>query len=148
MDCPDPAALEDRLAGMRGRSRAAAIRFRPWPDLMDGTDPRSAALHRNRLQEGANLPFAREALAKGELMVGRDAAALQLSLTEIYRKARADQQEGGANTLFLTIGTLLWRQKDRDTPYRAPADPGPSGCWSGPACARALCCGCTTTKRG
>ena len=120
VDCPDPAALEDRLASMRVRSRAAAIRFRPWPDLMDGADPRSAALHRNRLQEGANLPFAREALAKGELMVGRDAVALQLSLTEIFRKARADQQEGGANTLFLTIGTLLWRQKERETPYRAP----------------------------
>jgi len=120
VDCPDPAALEDRLAGMRGRSRATPIKFRPWPDLMDGTDPRSAVLHRNRLQEDANRSFAQEALAKGELVVGRNAAALQASLTEIYRKARADQQEGGANTLFLTIGTLLWRQKERDTPYRAP----------------------------
>jgi very-short-patch-repair endonuclease len=46
--------------------------------------------------------------------------SLQLALTEIYRKARADQQEGGANTLFLTIGSLLWRQKNRATAYRAP----------------------------
>ena len=120
IDCPDPAKLEDRLAEMRGRGKAAALRFRPWPDLMAGADPRSAALHRNRLREDANLSFAREAMAKGELVVGRDDAALQAALTEIYRKSRADQQEGGSNTLFLTIGTLLWNQKDRDTPYRAP----------------------------
>jgi len=107
VDCPDPAKLEDRLAEMRGRGRAAPLKFRPWPDLMGGADPRSAALHRNRLQEDANLPFAREAMAKGELVVGRDEASLQASLTEIYRKARSDQQEDGSNTLFLTIGTLL-----------------------------------------
>ena len=120
VDCPEPALLEDRLAGMRNRPKAQPIRFRPWPDLMAGADPRSAALHRNRLQEDANLAFAKDALAKGELVVGRDEAALQAALTEIYRKSRADQQEGGSNTLFLTIGTLLWRQQDRDTPYRAP----------------------------
>ena len=120
IDCPDPAGLEDRLAGMRGRGKGAPLRFRSWPALMTGADPRSAALHRNRLQEDANLSFAREAMIKGELVVGRDDAVLQAALTEIYRKSRADQQEGGSNTLFLTIGTLLWNQKDRDTPYRAP----------------------------
>jgi very-short-patch-repair endonuclease len=120
VDCPDPAKLEDRLAEMRGRSRNAPLKFRPWPDLMGDADPRSATLHRKRLQEDANLAFAREAMAKGELVVGRDEASLQASLTEIYRKARADQQEGGSNTLFLTIGTLLWRREDRETPYRAP----------------------------
>ncbi len=120
LDCPDPAKLEDRLAGMRGRGKAGTMKFRPWPDLMAGADPRSAALHRNRLQEDANVSFAREAMAKGELVVGRDDAALQATLTEIYRKSRADQQEGGSNTLFLTIGTLLWNQKDRRRRYRAP----------------------------
>ncbi len=120
LDCPDPAKLEDRLAGMRGRGKAAPMKFRPWPDLMTGADPRSATLHRNRLQEDANVSFAREAMTKGELVVGRDDAALQATLTEIYRKSRADQQEGGSNTLFLTIGTLLWNQKDKETRYRAP----------------------------
>ncbi len=119
IDCPDPAGLEDMLASMRGHPKAAALRFRPWPDLMDGRDPRSAALHRNRLHEDANRGFAQEAMAKRELLVGRQDTDLQAALTEIYRKSRADQQEGGSNTLFLTIGSLLWRQ-DRAKPNRAP----------------------------
>ena len=120
IDCPDPAALEDMLASMRGQAKAAPLRFRPWPDLMDGRDPRSAALHRNRLHEDKNRGFAQEAMAKRELLVGREDTALQAALTEIYRKSRADQQEGGSNTLFLTIGSLLWRQRDKEKPYRAP----------------------------
>ena len=120
VDCPDPARLEDRLAAMRGKRGGAGLKFRPWPELMQGGDPRSATVFRQRLHEDAGGAFAREALERGELLVGRDDAGLQLSLTEIYRKARADQQEGGSNTLFLTIGSLLWRQRDRETPYRAP----------------------------
>lgn len=120
IDCPDIAALEDALAGMRGNARAAPLRFRPWPEVMEGADPRSAALHRDRLHDEAATLFARDAMGRGELLVGRDEAGLQTALTEVYRKARSDVQEGGANTLFLTLGTLYWRQKDREKPYRAP----------------------------
>ena len=120
IDCPNPAELENMLANMRGGGRGAPIRFRAWPDLMDGADPRSASLHRSRLNEDAGLAFAREALAKRELMVGRGDAAIQTALTEIYRKSRADEQEGGSNTLFLTIGSLWWKAENRDKPYQAP----------------------------
>ncbi|MGA8110705.1 MAG: DUF4011 domain-containing protein, partial [Acidobacteriaceae bacterium] len=93
---------------------------------MDGTDPRSARLHRERLHADANRVFALEALARRELLVGRDEAAVQAGLTEIFRAARAAQQEGGANTLFLTIGALYWRpgetarRADKDRRFRAP----------------------------
>ncbi|WP_198384763.1 DUF3320 domain-containing protein [Roseomonas sp. KE2513] len=120
IDCPDAPGLENLLAGMRGRTKAQVLRFRPWPDLMNGADPRSARLHRARMQEEADRAFAREALARRELIVGRDEKSLQDALTEIFRAARANQQEGGANTLFLTIGSLLWRAKGKETPYRAP----------------------------
>lgn len=120
IDCPDPDQLEDMLATMRGRTKPQPIKFRPWPDLMSGNDPRSAKIHRQRLQEDADRAFATEALDKRELVVGRDDNTLQATLTEIYRSARAAQQEGGPNTLFLTIGALLWRQKDKDRSYRAP----------------------------
>ncbi|MFL1461630.1 DUF3320 domain-containing protein [Roseococcus sp. DSY-14] len=123
VDCPDPGALENLLAEMRaGRGGRAgpALRFRPWPELMSGDDPRSARLARNRLQEETDRAFAREALGRRELLVGRDDASLQAGLTEIFRAARANREEGGANTLFLTIGALVWRQKGREAPFRAP----------------------------
>ena len=120
IDCPDPAQLENILADMRSRTKAQPLRFRPWPDLMTGNDPRSAKIHRARLQEDADRAYATEALARRELVVGRDDANLQATLTEIFRAARAAQQEGGTNTLFLTIGALLWRQKGKEKPYRAP----------------------------
>jgi hypothetical protein len=100
VDCPDPAQLENMLADMRNRTKAAPLRFRPWPDLMKGSDPRSAKIHQTRLQEDADRAYA--------------------MLTEIFRTARAAQQEGGTNTLFLTVGALLWRQKGKERPYRAP----------------------------
>jgi hypothetical protein len=114
IDCPEPAQLEDILAQMRSRAKAPSLRFRPRPDLMTGEDPRSATLgHRSRLQEPA-------ARARREPVAGRDEASLLGTLTEIYRSGQAAQREGGANTLLLTIGTLLWCQKGKDAPYRAP----------------------------
>jgi hypothetical protein len=43
VDCPEAAKLENRLAEMRGKGRAAPLKFRPWPDLIGDADPRSAA---------------------------------------------------------------------------------------------------------
>ena len=120
IDCPDPGRLENLLAAMRGRVKPPSLKFRPWPDLMSGNDPRSAKILSQRLQEDVNREFAAEALDRRELLIGRDDQNLQTTLTEIYRSARAAQQEGGTNTLFLTIGALLWRQKEKDRVYRAP----------------------------
>src|SRR3546814_7941675 len=42
-------------------------------------------------------------------------------LIELYRKAKSDLQEGGANTLFLALGMLKWKQsEDEARSYRAP----------------------------
>lgn len=120
VDCPDPSRLEDMLAAMRGKTKAPPLRLRPWPDLMSGSDPRSSRIHRDRLGVDENRSFAIQALAKRELLVGRDEEALGAALTEVYRTSRAAQQEGGTNTLFLTIGTLLWRPKGKDKALRAP----------------------------
>jgi very-short-patch-repair endonuclease len=121
VDCQDPAKLEDMLADMRGSgAKSALLRFRPWPDLMSGSDPRNARLHRDRLQEEASQAFARDALGRRELLVALEEEKLQTALTEVYRTARAAQQEGGTNTLYLTIGALLWKAKGKEKPYRAP----------------------------
>ena len=39
----------------------------------------------------------------------------------LYRKAKADREEGSANTLFLALGFLVWKREDRkDRKFRAP----------------------------
>ncbi|CAH2601092.1 conserved protein of unknown function [Rhodovastum atsumiense] len=91
----DPVRIEAMLGQMRGRPAEAPLRFRP------------------RSEPAPDLGVR-------DLATEADAASLQAVLTEIYRSARAAWQEGGANTLFLTLGALLWRQKSRSEPFRAP----------------------------
>jgi hypothetical protein len=120
IDCPDLSCLAGRLLETRGGRKPASFRFHPRPDLMTGTDPRSPLLSLDRLQEDAFRAYAIKALDKGELLVALDEQELLAVLTEIYRAARTAQQEGGANTLFLTLGALRWRQKGKEKPYHAP----------------------------
>ncbi|KXV73889.1 hypothetical protein AD936_03750, partial [Gluconobacter japonicus] len=90
------------------------------PELMDGADPRSASIHQHRHHDDQHRTIAAEALEHGELLVAREEAGLQLALTEMYRKAKAAEQEGGANTLFLTLGELVWEPRAKDRKARAP----------------------------
>jgi very-short-patch-repair endonuclease len=112
--CPDPSALEDRLAD-GGNFRIVAA-----PE-MEGEAGRDRALHLQRTGEVLDLAYARDALERGEIVSLSPAGKLDTQLIELYRKTRLDLAEGGANTLFLTIGFLLWRKSESDTRhYRAP----------------------------
>ncbi|MCP3734664.1 DUF3320 domain-containing protein [Sphingomonas sp. RP10(2022)] len=112
--CPDPARLEDELAD--GRS----FRIVGAPDLA-GAAGRDAALHTERTGIVLDDAYARAALDRGELLSPGDPAKLDAQLIELYRKARLDLAEGGANTLFLAVGFLLWKKSDTDaSQYRAP----------------------------
>jgi hypothetical protein len=112
--CPDPARLEDDLAD--GKS----FRIVGEPDL-SGAAGRDATLHAERTGVVLDEAYARAAIDRGELLSPGDPAKLDAQLVELYRKVRLDLAEGGANTLFLAIGFLLWKKSDSDTSqYRAP----------------------------
>lgn len=112
--CPDPAKLEDRLA------LGARIRIVAKPDLV-GLAGRSEELHFVRTGEKLSEEVAIEALGRDEVLSPLDAETLDRRLVELYRKARLDLQEGGANTLFLAVGFLRWKKHVADTrAYRAP----------------------------
>ena len=112
--CPDPARLEDELAD--GKS----FRIVGESDLA-GAAGRDAALHTERTGVVLDEAYARAALDRGELLSPGAPAKLDAQLIELYRKARLDLAEGGANTLFLAIGFLLWKKSDTDaSQYRAP----------------------------
>ncbi|HYQ39984.1 MAG TPA: DUF4011 domain-containing protein, partial [Pseudomonas sp.] len=106
---PDPAALEDLLAS----GKAFAI---------DSLPKRPAGAVDTLAEDAAALAqSALNALAKGRLYSPLEADKLDASLVELYRKARADLEEGGANTLFLAIGFLHWQRPGaKERSYRAP----------------------------
>lgn len=115
LDAPNPGLLEDLLA--EGR----ALRLLPRPDLMDGADPRSQAIHEGRTQEDLRREHALDALRRNEVLVNLSSDELDGRLIELYRSARATLQEGGANTLFLALGFLSWSRDAKDEKrYRAP----------------------------
>jgi very-short-patch-repair endonuclease len=111
--CADPAALEDLLAN------GARLRVVPLPDLQTGG--RDPALYEQQNHENLRDEVARQALGRGEVLATLDKPKLDATLVELYRKARSDLEEGGANTLFLAIGFLKWK-KTADDPkvYSAP----------------------------
>jgi len=113
--CHDPAELEDRLA------EGDQLKFIPMPEVMEGNDPRSAVLHHERHSQDAKKALALEALRKKDLLINLPEKDMDGRLLELYRKARNDLEEGGANTLFLAIGFLNWKQEDSsERVFKAP----------------------------
>lgn len=111
--CPDPAKLEDILADGK-RIRVVAM-----PDLEAGG--RDAALYELQNRENLRDEYARSALNRNEVLGTLEKTKLDTALVDLYRTARSDLDEGGANTLFLAIGILKWK-KSADDPksYSAP----------------------------
>jgi very-short-patch-repair endonuclease len=115
LEAPDPGALEDLLAA------GEALKLLPRPDLMDGADPRDRSIYESREHEDVRRAHALDALRRREVFVGFGKEELEARLVDLYRTARTNLQEGGANTLFLALGFLSWTRDDRQGQrYRAP----------------------------
>ncbi|VVE42257.1 DUF4011 domain-containing protein [Pandoraea anhela] len=113
--CPDPSALEDRLADGR------EFRVRAKPKLMSGSDGRDANVYAGRNGTAAIDDLATDALGRNEIVTDVDEEALEGRLLEIFRTASTGMEEGGANTLFLAFGMLEWQEsKDAESSHLAP----------------------------
>lgn len=112
---PNPGHLEDMLAdGKR-------FKLRPGIRLMQGDDPRDGTIHQARHREEVGREHALEGLDKGELYTLLSEAEMELRLVELFRASRIALQEGGANTLYLVLGFLVWTQDGKDARrLRAP----------------------------
>ena len=65
--------------------------------------------------------FAKEALERNEIVANVEPKVLEHGALELFRKAKADFEEGGSNTLFLALGMLRWSVPgDPKRSYRAP----------------------------
>jgi len=112
---PEPALLEDLLA------QGKKIKISSAPTIADDTNERSSAIHMARHGEDIDEAYAREALTRDEILVKLSIDELDTRVTNIYRTAKKDLEEGGANTLFIAIGFLVWqRSGEDDRKFRAP----------------------------
>lgn len=113
--CPDPGKLEDRIAdGKR-------IRIVSPPPRRDAAAEADETLFRLRTGDDWSETFAREALERHEIVANTDEKTLERGSIELYRKAKADLEEGGSNTLFMALGMLRWSPSgDAKTRYSAP----------------------------
>ena len=108
--CPNPGLLEDKLAN------GAKIEIAPHPSAV-GTANANQQPAEERDLEG----FAHRQLDQSRVLVRLPLEDLRKRTVEIYRKAQTALQEGGANTLYLALGFLLWRRNEKDARhFRAP----------------------------
>ncbi len=113
--CPDIAGLEDALADGK------AFRVRPKPDAWGEADPRDAALHQEQTGGDALAAYLREEMSQRRLHAAVGERDLADRLTDIERTTRLGMEEGGANTLFLALGFLVWTETPTsDIERRAP----------------------------
>lgn len=111
--CQAPGLLEDKLA------EGARISIQPVP--RPTTQGQDEALHRQRTGEVITEEYARDALEKRQVLVDLPGEELSRRAVDIYRKAQTALQEGGANTLYLAVGFLLWKREEKDgRRFRAP----------------------------
>ena len=111
--CPDPGLLEDKLA----EGSRISIQTIPEPS----SQRQDEQLHFQRTGESITEEYAREALDKRQVLVDLPPEDLSKRAVEIYRRAQTALQEGGANTLYLAIGFLLWKRDEKDDRrFRAP----------------------------
>lgn len=111
--CPDPGLLEDKLAD------GAKVRIESVPQPSAGEQDQE--LYRRRTGEVITEEYARDALDRNQLLVDLQKDELTRRAVETYRKAQTALQEGGANTLFMALGFLLWKRDEKDERrFRAP----------------------------
>jgi len=115
LHCPNPGLLEDKLAdGLR-------IKIVPELKLTGDANDRDVDLFHSRTGDSLKDNFALEALDQNEVVALLDSKDLDSGLIQLYRKAKSDLEEGGANTLFLAVGMLRWKQSPlEERNYRAP----------------------------
>ncbi len=111
--CPAPSKLEDKLADGKKLSFVEHL-----TKTQATLDP-DIVYSRTGGQLGKDAAI--DALDKNKIYVEISKEDLEARLLALYRKAREGVQQGGANTLYLSLGFLAWKKSERDTKaYRAP----------------------------
>lgn len=113
--CPQPEHMEDELAADQ------TFKILEQTPLIAGTDPRSLSLQAQQAEENPIVEHLMRELHAKRLRSSLTEKELSRRLLELYRKVRLQNEESGANTLFLALGFLEWKtNKDDERIHRAP----------------------------
>lgn len=113
--CPDLGELEDKLAA------GDAFGFLAAEDT--GLDDPNRSTESFLLATGNDMhrDYAFQQLGNKKLIVNDAKKRMETKLVELLRKAKNDLEEGGSNTLYVSIGMLRWRETpESEKSYRAP----------------------------
>ena len=100
LDAPEPGLLEDVLA------EGHALKLLTRPDLMDGSDPRSQAIHEAREREHIRRQHALDALTRKEVFIGLPQDEMDSRLTELFRNLRRKGVAQGNAEILRSAGTV------------------------------------------
>lgn len=111
--CPKPAKLEDYLADGVKMTLVSAEKV-----FETKIDPEVRLIQNHEVTKNV---LADSAMKSKQLLVNVPEAKLENQLVALYRKTKTILEEGGSNTLYLAIGFLNWKKKDKpDKIYHAP----------------------------
>lgn len=111
LEVPDLVAFENRLAADE------EFEILPFPKL-DQADPRAKELLEKRTDKNAERERLLADLRARRLHATQTVDDLWPVATKLYRQARTDLEEGGANTLFVVLGLLKWFESGDATDAR------------------------------
>ena len=109
--CADAGRLEDILA------KGEKLTIVPLETLASRGGGRDAATLMVQRKVDFERELAHAALEENRIPARLDADSLKAGIIELFRKAKSDLEEGGANTLFLAIGILRWRDSEAATTW-------------------------------
>ncbi len=99
---PNVGDVEDALADGK------MWKFRALSELIPADDPRSVTIATSRTGVNPYENLAIKAMEQRELLSSLSLQELSTRLVNIFRASRTGFEEGGANTLFLSVGMLRW----------------------------------------
>ncbi len=111
--CPDVPALEDALADGKRFKIVSLTEENPL-----GNRDRDA--YQKETGSDIYADYVKEAFHRKEVCTIAPEKEMIGRLIVLYRKARSDLAEGGANTLFMSVGFLRWKRRNETRTYRAP----------------------------
>jgi very-short-patch-repair endonuclease len=113
--CPDIGRMEDLLAD------GSEFRFESSANSPLNDKDRDQETFRLRTGNNLHKNYALEQLNSKILIANQTETQIERNLIELLRKSKTDLEEGGASTLFLSLGFLLWKETpESDREYKAP----------------------------